>query len=163
MRNAFDFTPYRRSSIGFDGLFDLLENAARTTEPSDGYPPFDLEQVDEDSYRIGIAVAGFNRDDLDITSKPNLLIVAGRKREAGDRKFIHRGIAARAFERQFQLGDYVVVTGATLNDGLLEVELRREVPDAVKPRRIEIAGTEPSQARIADNDAPENDTDREAA
>lgn len=138
MRNAFDFTPYRRSSIGFDRLFDMLESATRSDAGQDGYPPFDVEQRGEDLYRISIAVAGFTRDQIDITSKPNLLLVQGKKGEEDDRRFLHRGIAARAFERSFQLADYVVVTGAELADGLLQIDLKREVPDAIKPRRIEI-------------------------
>lgn len=152
MRTAFDFTPYRRSTIGFDRLFDLLEDSARTADASDSYPPFDVEQIDEDRYRISVAVAGFARDEIEITSKPNLLVIAGRKRETGERNFIHRGIAARAFERTFQLGDYVLVTAASLRDGLLEVELKRELPEAVKPRRIEIGDGADTQPRLADND-----------
>lgn len=152
MRNAFDFTPYRRSTIGFDRLFDMLETTAQAAETADTYPPYDVEQIDDDSYRISIAVAGFSRDEIEITSKPNLLVVSGRKRESGERRFIHRGIAARAFDRQFQLGDYVQVTGASLTDGLLEIELRRELPEAVKPRKIEIGDAATVTQRIADND-----------
>jgi molecular chaperone IbpA len=152
MRSTFDFTPYRRSTIGFDRLFDLLEDSARAADTGDSYPPFDVEQLDEDRYRISIAVAGFSREEIDITSKPNVLVVAGRKREAGERHFIHRGIAARAFERTFQLGDYVLVNSASLRDGLLEIELKRELPEAVKPRRIEIGDGADTQPRLADND-----------
>jgi molecular chaperone IbpA len=153
MRNAFDFAPYRRSSIGFDRLFDLLENTARV-EQADGYPPYDVEQRGEDAYRISLAVAGFTRDEIDITTKPNLLVVSGSKKEEGDQdRYLHRGIAARAFERQFQLADYVQVTGASLDNGLLAIDLRREVPDSVKPRKIEIgADTGQDQQRL---DAPE--------
>lgn len=150
MRTTFDFTPYRRSSIGFDRLFDLLENTART-EQSEGYPPFDVEQQDDDSYRISIAVAGFSRSDIEITSKPNLLVVAGEKSDGGDRRYIHRGISARKFERQFQLADYVTVTGASLRDGLLEIDLKREVPEAVKPRKIEIGETADMTAQLAND------------
>ncbi len=137
MRSTFDFSPYRRSSIGFDRLFDMLEKSPRV-EQADGYPPYDVEQQGEDAYRISLAVAGFSRDEIDITSKPNLLVVTGRKSEDGQRRFMHRGIAARAFERQFQLADYVQVTGASLNNGLLEIDLKRELPEEVKPRKIEI-------------------------
>lgn len=147
MRNNIDFAPYRRSSIGFDRLFDLLENASRVEQP-DGYPPFDLEQRGEDAYRISLAVAGFARDEIDITSKPNLLVVTGRRNEDGDRAYLHRGIAARAFERQFQLADYVQVTGASLNNGLLEIDLKRELPEAVKPRKIEIGKDSGTQQRL---------------
>ena len=153
MRTAIDFSPYRRSSIGFDRLFDLLENTAKV-EQLDGYPPYDVEQRGEDAYRISLAVAGFARDEIDITTKPNLLVVSGRKNEESEQnRYLHRGIAARAFERQFQLADYVQVSGASLDNGLLAVDLRREVPDSVKPRKIEIgADTAHDQQRL---DAPE--------
>jgi molecular chaperone IbpA len=145
MRNTIDFAPYRRSSIGFDRLFDLMENSARVDQ-ADGYPPFDIEQREEDSYRITLAVAGFNRGEIDITTKPNLLVVSGSKsQEREQRRFLHRGIAARAFERQFQLADYVQVSGASLENGLLAIDLRREVPDSVKPRKIEICGDKAEQ------------------
>ena len=143
MRSTFDFSPYRRSSIGFDRLFDMLEKTPRV-EQADGYPPYDVEQQGEDAYRISLAVAGFSRDEIDITSKPNLLVVTGRKSEDGQRRFMHRGIAARAFERQFQLADYVQVTGASLNNGLLEIDLKRELPEEVRPRKIEI-GQDPGK------------------
>jgi molecular chaperone IbpA len=137
MRTNFDFTPYRRSTIGFDRLFDLLENAGQAAE---NYPPFDLEQLSEDSYRITIAVAGFRSDEIEITAQQNQLLVAGRKSESGEGQFIHRGIANRAFERRFALGDYVQVRGADLKDGLLSIELVREIPEAMKPRKVEITG-----------------------
>ena len=147
MRSTFDFAPYRRSTIGFDRLFDLLENTTRT-EQSDGYPPYDVEQRGEDSYRVSIAVAGFSRDEIDITSKPNLLVVSGRKQEDANRHYLHRGIAARAFERQFQLADYVSVANASLINGLLQIDLKREVPEAVKPRKIEIGEAAVEQPRL---------------
>jgi len=150
MRNEFDFTPYRRSSIGFDRLFDMLETASRA-EQGDGYPPFDVEQRGQDTYRISLAVAGFTRDEIDITSKPNLLVVSGRKEDNGERKYLHRSIAARGFERQFQLADYVTVTGASLEQGLLQIDLKREVPEAVKPRKIEIGNTGNSQPQITND------------
>ena len=156
MRNAFDFTPYRRSSIGFDRLFDLLESAGRSAEQGDAYPPFDVEQNGDDAYRISLAVAGFSRGEIDITTKPNLLVVSGRKREEGERTFLHRGIATRAFERQFQLADYVEVTGASMADGLLRIDLKREIPEAVKPRKIEIGGGESeaeSSPRLVEGEA----------
>lgn len=137
MRSALDFTPYRQSWIGFDHLFDMLENTCQGE--TEGFPPFDLEQHGENTYRIRLAVAGFTRDNVEITAKPNLLAVTGHRPDEPDRHYLYRGIAARSFERQFQLADYVVVTGAQLNDGLLEIELKREIPDEVKPRRIEIA------------------------
>lgn len=151
MRSTLDFTPYRRSSIGFDRLFDQLEKTSRA-EQADGYPPYDVEQRGEDAYRISLAVAGFAREEIDITSKPNLLVVTGRRNEDSERSYLHRGIATRAFERQFQLADYVQVTGASLNNGLLEVDLKREVPEAVKPRKIEI-GDGPGTQRLESEDS----------
>jgi molecular chaperone IbpA len=143
MRTNFDFTPYRRSTVGFDRLFDLLETSARTGV-ADNYPPFDIERTAEDAYRITLAVAGFKASEIELTAQPNLLVVTGKKGEAdadtAERQFVHRGIATRAFERRFELADYVVVTGADLDSGLLSVELKREVPDAVKPRKIAIGG-----------------------
>ena len=137
--NRFDFTPYRRSTVGFDRLFDLLENGA-SWQGAENYPPFDLEQTDEDSYRITLAVAGFREDEIDITAQQNLLIVSGRKRDEDDRRYIHRGIAARAFERRFALADFVQVKKAELKDGMLAIDLAREIPEEMKPRRIDIGG-----------------------
>jgi molecular chaperone IbpA len=147
MRNSFDFTPYRRSWIGFDHLFDLMESATRLDQ-AEGYPPFDVEQKGEDAYRISLAVAGFTREDVEITTQPNLLVVAGRKKDEEGRTFLHRGIAARTFERQFQLADHVVVTSASLVDGMLEIDLKHELPDEVKPRRIEIGNDTSEQKRL---------------
>ncbi|WP_201290895.1 Hsp20 family protein [Croceibacterium salegens] len=139
--NRFDFTPYRRSTVGFDRLFDLLENTARNTGGGDNYPPFNIERRSEDSYRITLAVAGFRPDDLDITAQQNLLVVQGRKREeepAGE--ILHLGIANRGFERRFELADYVRVANADLADGLLVIDLVREVPEAMKPKKIGLPG-----------------------
>lgn len=133
-----DLTPYRRSTIGFDRLFDMLETSARGTT-TDNYPPFNLERLAEDRYRITLAVAGFTRDEIDITAQQNLLLVAGRKDEkapAGD--FLHVGIANRSFERRFELADFVLVQDARLNDGLLVIDLVREVPEAMKPKSVSI-------------------------
>ena len=141
MRTNFDFTPYRRSTVGFDRLFDLLEATART-ETVDGYPPFDIERESDDSYQITLAVAGFRPDDIEIVAQNNQLTVTGRKPEAHDEgRFVHRGIATRAFERRFQLADFVQVRTASFDNGLLRIALKREVPEAMKPRRIEISGT----------------------
>ncbi|SDC97873.1 molecular chaperone IbpA [Sphingomonas sp. YR710] len=140
MRTSFDFTPYRRSTVGFDRLFDLLETASRT-DPIDGYPPYDLEKVGEDNYRITIAVAGFRPNEIKITAHQNHLVVTGRKGgdEADDQaRYLHRGIAGRGFERGFQLADFIEVESASFENGLLSIALRREVPEAMKPRRIEI-------------------------
>lgn len=136
---TFDFTPLFRTMIGFDRLASAMENAARAD--AGGYPPYNIEVTGEDQYRITMAVAGFRDADLDVQVKDNILTVTGHKKDddAG-RKFLHRGIATRGFERQFQLADYVRVDGAELKDGLLNVSLVREVPEAMKPRRIEIRG-----------------------
>ncbi len=141
---SFDFTPYRRSTIGFDRLFDMLENNARGAA-GENYPPFNLERIAEDRYRITLAVAGFKRDEVEITAQQNLLVVSGRKAEQTDAQkgaVLHLGIANRSFERRFELADFIVVEAADLADGLLTIDLRREVPDAMKPRRIAIGATE---------------------
>jgi molecular chaperone IbpA len=145
----FDFTPYRRSTVGFDRLFDFLESATRAEQ--DNYPPFDIEKLGDDSYRITLAVAGFKRDEIDITAQQNMLIVAGRRAESRSRdgNFLHVGIATRAFERRFELADFVRVTGAELSDGLLAIELVREVPEAMKPRKISIGGVAPATIEAA--------------
>ena len=132
-----DFSPLYRSVVGFDRLADLLESA--TTEAATGYPPYNIERTDENAYRIEIAVAGFRPEELNVEVKENLLTVQGRKAaNEDDRRFLHRGLAERNFERRFQLADYVVVTDANLADGLLSISLKRELPEALKPRRIEI-------------------------
>lgn len=133
-----DLTPYRRSTIGFDRLFDMLETNTRSSTP-ENYPPFNLERLAKDRYRITLAVAGFARDEIEITAQQNLLLVAGRKDEKkpeGD--FLHIGIANRSFERRFELADFVLVQDARLNDGLLVVDLVREVPEAMKPKTVAI-------------------------
>ncbi len=138
---GFDLTPYRRSTVGFDRLFDLIENSARLQQ-GDNYPPFNIERLSEDRYRVTLAVAGFKPDEIDITAQQNLLLITGKKDESEqDRsKFLHLGIANRNFERRFELADFVRVDDAQLADGLLVVELVREVPDAMKPRKIAING-----------------------
>jgi molecular chaperone IbpA len=136
----FDLTPYRRTTVGFDRLFDLLENQVRGNS-GDNYPPFNIERQGEDAYRITLAVAGFRPDDLDITQQQNLLIVQGKKREEqGTGEMLHLGIANRAFERRFELADYVRVASADLADGLLVIDLVREVPEAMKPKKVPLAG-----------------------
>lgn len=137
--NRFDFTPYRRSTVGFDRLFDLLERHANNG--GDNYPPFNIERRSEDSYRITLAVAGFRADDLDITAQQNLLTVVGQKREDdAEGQMLHVGIANRGFERRFELADYVRVAKADLADGLLVIDLEREVPEAMKPKKISLPG-----------------------
>lgn len=142
MRNNFDLSPYRRSTVGFDRLFDLIENSTRAAQ-SDNFPPFNIERISEDKYRVTLAVAGFREEELDITAQQNLLQVSGRKADInGDEraKFLHVGIANRSFERRFELADFVRVENAGLADGLLTIELVREVPDAMKPKKIAING-----------------------
>jgi molecular chaperone IbpA len=134
-----DFTPYRRTTVGFDHLFELLENAGRTTQ-NENYPPFNIERLAENDYVVTVAVAGFKQEEIEITAQQNMLVVAGSKHSDGNdnREFLHMGIASRNFERRFQLADYIVVTGADLEDGLLKITLLREIPDALKPRKIAI-------------------------
>lgn len=146
-----DLTPFRRSAIGFDRLFDMLEATARQSS-SENYPPFNLERISEDRYRITIAVAGFKPDEIEITAQQNLLLVTGRKAESQDNEtvqMLHLGIANRGFERRFELADYVLVESANLTDGLLVIELVREVPEAMKPKKIAIGtGSDGESAAI---------------
>ncbi|WP_332658890.1 Hsp20 family protein [Brevundimonas sp.] len=138
---TYDFTPLYRSAVGFDRLAGLLESAARTSQEN-GWPPYNIETTGENAYRIEIAVAGFKPEELTLEVKENLLTVTGRKTANDDagtgRTYLHRGLAERDFERRFQLADYVVVKSADLADGLLSIELNRELPEALKPRQIEI-------------------------
>ncbi|RUM95259.1 Hsp20 family protein [Pseudaminobacter arsenicus] len=138
MRTAFDFSPLYRSSIGFDRVFDLLENANRVAT-IDNWPPYDIARTGEDDYRITMAVAGFSQDELSITQEQNMLVVSGQKSGEDTGEYLHRGIAGRPFERRFQLADHVKVTGAGLENGLLTVDLKLELPEEMKPRRIEIS------------------------
>ena len=139
--NRFDFTPYRRSTVGFDRLFDMLEGANRANS-GDNYPPFNIERLGEDAYRITLAVAGFKADEIDITAQQNLMVVTGKKtpEAQSQAQFLHLGIAQRGFERRFELADFVRVDGANLEDGLLIIDLVREIPDAMKPKKISIGG-----------------------
>ena len=154
MRSAFDFAPYRRSTIGFDRLFDLLESSS-LGQGSENYPPFDLIKVDENHYRINLAVAGFSRDEIDITAQQNQLIVSGKRNDVDGIDYIHRGIANRQFERKFGLADFIKVAEADLKDGLLSVELIREIPEAMRPRKVAIGASQPKQPAI-DVTAKEN-------
>ena len=141
--NRMDFTPYRRSTVGFDRLFDLMERQARNAG-GDNYPPFNIERRGEDEYRITLALAGFRSYDLEITAQQNLLTVQGNKRdEHTDGEMLHVGIANRGFERRFELADYVRVANADLQDGLLVIDLVREVPEAMRPKKIAIGGHKP--------------------
>ena len=138
MRSAFDIGNFRRSSVGFDRLFDMLENSNFAGE---NYPPFDLIKVDDNRYRIEVAVAGFGQNEIEITSQQNQLLIRGQKGDDNDSNYVHRGIANRSFERRFALADHIQVRGADLKDGMLSIELVREIPEAMKPRKIEISGT----------------------
>jgi molecular chaperone IbpA len=153
--NRFDFTPYRRSTVGFDRLFDLLENQVRGNG-GDNYPPFNIERRGEDAYRITLAVAGFRPDDIDITAQQNLLVIQGKKHDdesAG--QMLHLGIANRGFERRFELADYVRVDNAELSDGLLVIDLVREVPEAMKPKKIALGGQR--KLEVVENEAAKAD------
>jgi molecular chaperone IbpA len=156
--SRFDFTPYRRSTVGFDRLFDLLENQARLNA-GDNYPPFNISRSGEDNYRITLAVAGFRPHDLDITAQQNLLVVQGRKREevSDGSELIHVGIANRGFERRFELADFVRVESADLADGLLTIDLVREVPEAMKPKKITVGGGARLTAVPLDKDSDSGD------
>lgn len=139
MRNL-DFSPLYRNAIGFDRLFNLMEtNNAKNG--SSGYPPYNIEQQDENKYRITMAVAGFAEDQLEITQKENMLVVRGEQKAAEEKNYVYQGIAERDFERKFQLADYVKVIGAEMENGLLHVDLEREIPEAMKPRKIAINGS----------------------
>lgn len=155
MRTAFDFTPYRRSTVGFDRLFSLLETGLRE---DDSYPPFDILRDGEDSYQITLAVAGFRPEDIELVAHQNQLTVTGKRAEEdGGGEYLHRGIATRAFERRFQLADYIEVGEAKFDNGLLSIALKRVVPEAMKPRKIEIS------AASAQDQIEHRKVDREAA
>ena len=148
--NRFDFTPYRRTMVGFDRLFDLLENQNRMGG-GDNYPPFNIERRGDDAYRITLAVAGFKPAEIDITAQQNLLVVQGKKgEEASAGQFLHVGIAQRGFERRFELADYVRVEDANLEDGMLTIDLVREVPDTMKPKKIAV-GTQKTLSVVKDD------------
>ena len=133
-----DFAPLSRSTIGFDRLFDMLDQTAGF-EPKESFPAYDIEKTGEDAYRITLAVPGFKSDEISIERQPNLLVVAGQRSTERGGQYLHRGLMARSFERRFDLADFVEVKGANLADGLLTIELTREVPEAMRPRRIEVA------------------------
>jgi molecular chaperone IbpA len=157
MRSAFDFAPFRRSTVGFDRLFDMLENNSFGQGQQENYPPFDLLKKGENDYCIQLAVAGFKPDEIDITAQQNVLIVSGRKSEDNEQRegdFIYRGIANRSFERRFALADHIQVRGADLKDGMLAIELKREIPEAMKPRKINIGGSAPKHDQIGGGDQP---------
>ena len=145
----FDLSPLYRSAIGFDRIASLLENL-NTSGNQNGYPPYNIELLGENDYRITMAVAGFTDDELDIESRENVLLVKGKKEsEKTDSKYLYQGIAERNFERRFQLADHVRVTGANLENGLLHIELVREIPEAMKPRKIKIGQSQMLESDVA--------------
>lgn len=156
---TYDFTPLFRTAVGFDRVSQLADRALRMDEQAGAYPPYNIEKLSEDDYRITMAVAGFTDADLDITVHENTLIVKARKEKtdeqtAANTTYLHRGIATRSFERRFQLADHIHVTGARLENGLLHVDLLREVPEALKPRKIEISKSRgKSNPRVIENKA----------
>ena len=152
--NRFDFTPYGRNTVGFDRLFELLETTGRSAQ-NENYPPFNIERTGENDYQITVAVAGFKTEEIDIVAQQNLLIVTGSKQSEGNdnRDFLHMGIATRNFERRFQLADHIHITNADMADGLLIITLVREVPEALKPRKI-VIGAKAALTVIEHEDAP---------
>jgi len=142
---TFDFTPLYRSTVGFDSLFDMLDNSIRPD-----WPPYDIEKLGEDTYRISMAVAGFSADEIALTQEGNTLLVTGQKQPASQQQsYLHRGIAARDFKQTFSLADHVRVANASLDSGLLRIDLVREVPEQLKPRRINIASSAPAAVGTA--------------
>ncbi|MFZ5792280.1 MAG: Hsp20 family protein [Pseudomonadota bacterium] len=153
MRN-FDLSPLFRSTIGFDSMARLLETALRADENAVGYPPYNIEKTGENAYRITMAVAGFGENDLNVTTQDNTLIVSGKLAKAEeDTKFLYRGIAGRAFERRFEMAEHVRVAGASLENGLLHIDLVKEVPEAMKPRTIKIETAKAKQPTVIDSKA----------
>jgi molecular chaperone IbpA len=149
--DRFDFSPLFRSTIGFDRLARLVDSATRVDSTALSYPPYNIEKTGEDSYRLTMAVAGFARDELDITVHENTLIVTGKAQTEDEHgRYLHRGIARRAFERRFSLADHIKVTGASIDNGLLHVDMVREVPEAMKPRTIAIGTVEQPQPRVVE-------------
>lgn len=150
---SFDFSPLYRATVGFDRVADLMDRVLSAEVAQPTYPPYNIEKTDENAYRISLAVAGFSADDLNVELREGALIVSGCKAQDdadATRSYLHRGIATRAFERRFALADHVRVTGASHQDGMLHIDLVREVPEALKPRRIEIAGTNTVEAKAVE-------------
>ncbi|NOC45948.1 MULTISPECIES: Hsp20 family protein [unclassified Ruegeria] len=148
---TFDFAPLHRATIGFDQIADMMDRVLTNDGAQPSYPPYNIEKTDVDTYRISVAVAGFSENDLTVEVKENSLVVAGKKAaEDKERTYLHRGIATRAFERRFALADHVRVTGASHENGMLNIELKREVPEALKPRRIEITSAKAIEKDVMD-------------
>ena len=146
-----DFAPLYRATVGFDQIADMMDRVLTTEGAQPSYPPFNIEKLDDDSYRISIAVAGFSENDLSVEVRENALIVSARKAEDdGAHSYLHRGIATRAFERRFHLADHVQVTGASHVDGMLQIDLVREVPEALKPRQISISSSKQIEKDVVD-------------
>ncbi len=162
MRN-YDLTPLLRATVGFDRMFNMLDTATRLDQGAPSYPPYNIEKIGEDSYHIVMAVAGFAEADLEVTAKENSLVIIGRKDKApgtqtgtqssATERYLHRGIATRAFERRFDLADHIRVTGARIENGLLHIELLRELPEAMKPRNIAIESTARQPAKVIEDKA----------
>ncbi len=151
---SYDLSPLFRSTVGFDRMTRLLESALKVDESSLSYPPYNIEKTGEDAYRITMAVAGFAPEDLEITTQENSLVILGRNKKDGEQgQFLYRGIAGRAFERRFQLADHIKVTGANLENGLLHVELVREIPETLKPRNIRIETKAAQQPQVIEQKA----------
>ena len=148
---TFDFAPLHRATIGFDQIADMMDRVLTNDVAQPSYPPYNIEKTDADAYRISVAVAGFSESDLSVEVKENALIVAGKKAaDEKDRSYLHRGIATRAFERRFALADHVRVTGASHEDGMLNIDLKREVPEALKPRQIQISSGKTIEKDVVD-------------
>lgn len=149
---TFDLAPLYRATVGFDQIADMMDRVLADTGTAPSYPPYNIEKTADDGWRISVAVAGFAEADLAVEVKENALLVTGRKaKDEGERKYLHRGIATRAFERRFTLADHVRVTGASHADGMLHIDLVREVPEALKPRRIEIASGDTVEAKAVEH------------
>jgi molecular chaperone IbpA len=151
MRN-YDFAPFWRSTVGFDRLFSMLEEESSRMNGEHNYPPYNIERTGEDTYEVSLALAGFTPDEITITAEQNVLTVDGRKPERPEHHYLYQGISARPFHRQFNLADYVEVAGASFENGLLRIQLERKIPEAMKPRRIEIksaTANRPEQLKAA--------------
>ncbi|MEO0632611.1 MAG: Hsp20 family protein [Pseudomonadota bacterium] len=147
---TYDFAPLYRATVGFDQIADMMDRVLATDTGTNSYPPYNIEKTDDDTYRISVAVAGFSDADLSVEVKDKALVIAARKADEDKKTYLHRGIATRAFERRFHLADHVVVTGASHADGMLHIDLAKEVPEALKPRRIEIASTKAIETDVVD-------------